>query len=91
MSPQIHILTIGPSKQESTDLLKTMTKVCLPGSFDEEQEEIREIANRELPEMKLVMVPNDLDAKDSDESGEKRRSEGLVEYLREQVESRFEG
>lgn len=60
-------------------------KIVSSGTFDEEQEEIREIANRVFPEMKLVMVPNDLDAKDGGEV----KDRGLVEYLREQVESRF--
>ncbi|CZR61989.1 uncharacterized protein PAC_11886 [Phialocephala subalpina] len=51
--------------------------VVSPGIFDDEAEEVREIANRIVPEMKLVIVPGDLDLKDV---GAKKETD-LVEYL----------
>ncbi|KAF8865530.1 hypothetical protein BDZ45DRAFT_736098 [Acephala macrosclerotiorum] len=59
--------------------------VCLPGIFDEEAEEVREVANRIAPEMKLIVIPDDLDLKDV---GAKKETD-LVEYLKEQVENLF--
>jgi len=48
--------------------------------FEEEQEEIREIAQRLLPNIKLIMVPSDLNRGDT----------ATVDYLKEQVtESRL--
>lgn len=45
--------------------------------FEEEQEEIREIAQRVSPNLKLIMIPSGMKAQE----GEK----AVVEYLKEQV------
>ncbi|KAG4424374.1 hypothetical protein IFR04_002430 [Cadophora malorum] len=50
--------------------------------FDEETEEIREIAYRTVPGCRLISIPNDLKELDR-EGGDKE----LVEYLQEQIEN----
>jgi hypothetical protein len=45
--------------------------------FEEEQEEIREIANRVSPGLKLIMIPSGMKIQE----GEK----AVVEYLKEQI------
>ncbi|PVH74743.1 hypothetical protein DL98DRAFT_593824 [Cadophora sp. DSE1049] len=50
--------------------------------FDEETEEIREIAHRAVPNLRVISIPNDL--KSLDHEGEDKE---LVEYLQEQIES----
>lgn len=60
-------------------------KLLSPGVFDDEAEEVREVANRIVPEMKLIVIPDDLGFKDV---GEKKELD-LVEYLKEQVENLF--
>jgi len=37
-------------------------KICSSKLFDDEEEEVREIAQRLLPDIKLIMVPHDLHA-----------------------------
>jgi len=56
-----------------------LIKVLSSKLFEEEEEEIREIALRLLPEIKLIMIPHDLHA-----------AGGVVDYLTEQItESRL--
>ena len=56
-----------------------LRKILSSKLFEEEEEEIREIAQRLLPEIKLIMIPHDLHA-----------AGGIVEYLTEQItESRL--
>jgi len=47
----------------------------------EEEEEVREIAQRLIPDIKLIMLPSDLTI----EAGDKKQA--IVEYLKEQVEA----
>ncbi|KAH6718984.1 hypothetical protein BKA61DRAFT_596592 [Leptodontidium sp. MPI-SDFR-AT-0119] len=50
--------------------------------FDEETEEIREIAKRAVTDIRVIAIPNDL--RDLDREGGDKE---LVEYLQEQVEN----
>jgi hypothetical protein len=52
-------------------------KICSSKLFDEEEEEIREIAQRILPDIKLIMVPHDLHAPGG--------GNAVVEFLVEQI------
>jgi hypothetical protein len=57
-------------------------KICSSKLFEDEEEEVREIAQRLLPDIKLVMVPHDLHATGG--------GNAVVEFLTEQVaESRL--
>jgi hypothetical protein len=57
-------------------------KICSSKLFDDEEEEVREIAQRLLPDIKLIMVPHDLHATGS--------GNAIAEFLVEQItESRL--
>ena len=54
-------------------------KICSSKLFDDEEEEVREIAQRLLPDIKLIMVPHDLHAT----GGGNAIAEFLVEQITE--------
>jgi hypothetical protein len=58
------------------------SQICSSKLFEDEEEEIREIAQRLLPDIKLIMVPHDLHATGGGNE--------VVEFLVEQItESRL--
>lgn len=60
----------------------TSAKICSSKLFDDEEEEVREIAQRLLPDIKLIMVPHDLHAAGG--------GNAIVDFLVEQItESRL--
>jgi hypothetical protein len=59
-----------------------VSQICASTWFEDEEEEIREIAQRLLPDIKLIMVPHDLRATGS--------GNAVAEFLVEQItESRL--
>jgi hypothetical protein len=54
-------------------------KICSSKLFDDEEEEVREIAQRLLPDIKLIMIPHDLHAT----GGGNAIAEFLVEQITE--------
>jgi hypothetical protein len=79
VAPQV---LVEPFFRDSKGRLTNSPKICSSKLFEDEEEEVREIAQRLLPDIKLIMVPHDLHA-----AGD---GNAVVEFLVEQVtESRL--
>ncbi|KAH7330086.1 hypothetical protein BKA65DRAFT_508448 [Rhexocercosporidium sp. MPI-PUGE-AT-0058] len=75
--------SISTIKHVLKSLVTPPRLLVVSGSFfDEETEEIREIAQRAVPGIRLIAIPNDLN-----DLGRVRGDEELVEFLLEQIES----
>jgi hypothetical protein len=56
-------------------------QICSGHWFVEEEEEVREIAQRLIPDIKLIMVPSDLNIEADD------KKQATVDYLTEQLDA----
>jgi hypothetical protein len=72
IAPQVLVRMPFTSQKQTNS-----SQICSSKLFEEEEEEIREIAQRLLPDIKLIMVPHDLHA-----TGD---GNAVVDFLVEQI------